>query len=310
MLATALVLLITPQAKPVELLRKFAVGEKSAYSVNAEMTVESRSGSLNTFIPEDITIRYLFNTEVTKLETDGFAKMRFIRPTITEIEGETFERPPKTKIEKLNQDVLLTVSPINEVTDVKDLAKKPVTTKGGGRWMTGATQANPIGQFIGDIYRLVLFIGPFDSSLDLAPKLPLDEVNIGDTWKKTVGYQPQTLKGTQKKAVQRLDYTYKYEGPKTVNGKQIIRISAVMDLDTDLGAFINQLIGEDASKTGLKGIPLQVKGRIDFDLEPKTLKTLLAVAKTEGGFKVLLTDDDDPIAEERFKGQTVLKLVK
>jgi len=308
MLLVALIALSSPQAQPVELLRKFTLGEKSAYSVNAEMTVESRGGSLNTFIPEDITIKYGFTTEVTKLEADGFAKMRFIRPTITEIEGETYESAPKSKVEKLNQDVLLTISPINEVTDVKDLAKKPVPKKGSGRWMTA--QGGPIGAFIGDIYRLVLFIGPFDSSLDIAPKLPLDEVKIGDTWKKTVGYQPQNLKGTQKKAIQRIDYTYTYEGPKTVNGKQIVRISAAMDLDTDIGAFINQLMESDASKTGLKGIPLVVKGRIQFDLDPKTLKTLQAVGKTEGGFKVNLTDDEDPAIEQRFTGQTVLKLVK
>ncbi len=294
-------------AKPVELLRKFTKGESASYNVVSDLTVESRAGSLNTFIPEDIGIRYSFTTEVLSLGTDGIAKIRYKRPTLTEIQGETFDAPPKPKIEKLNQDYLITLSPINEVIDHKDMAPPK---KAMARWAGAFQGGSPIGQFVGEVYRLALFIGPVESSLDFSPKLPLDEVSVGDTWKKTVGYQPQSLKGTSKKAVQRLDYVYTYQGVKSVNGKPVIRIDGALDLDTDLGAFVNQLLGVEAEKSGLKSIPLTLKGRIAFDLDPKSLRTIRAVGTTEGQFKVFLAaQPDEPIAEERLKGTSTMKLV-
>jgi hypothetical protein len=307
MLAPALFLaLLSPGQAPVELTRKFVKGEKSAYTVKSDLTVEHRAGSLNTFIPEDIGIRYAFTTEVLSLGPDGIAKVRYVRPSITQIEGETFDSPPKPTVEKLNQDVLLTLSPINEILDTKDQTPKK---KGKARWTFARAQEDPIEDSMDEVYRLALFIGPLDSSLDLAPRLPLEEVKVGDTWKRTVGYQPQTIKGSDKKAVQRLDYVYTYQGFKTVNGKAVIRIAGALDLDTDLGAFVNQLIGKPASETGIKEIPLKLKGRITFDLDPKSLKTLRAVGTTEGEFKVFLTaQPDEPIAEERLRGTTTLSL--
>jgi hypothetical protein len=47
-----------------------------------------------------------------------------LRPTFTEVRGETFNSPPKTTVDKANLDFQLTVSPINEILGMKDLTKK------------------------------------------------------------------------------------------------------------------------------------------------------------------------------------------
>jgi hypothetical protein len=169
-----------------------------------------------------------------------------------------------------------------------------------------------IADSLNDVYRMALFVGSPDSSLDLSPKLPLEEVKVGDTWKRTVSYQPQTLKGAGgKKAIQRLDYVYTYLGTTVVNGRPIVRISGALDLDTDLGAYLNQLLKEEGVQDSpIKAMPLKVKGRIQFELDAKTLRTLKADATTEGSFQVFLTGmPDRPIEEERFKGTTTMREV-
>jgi hypothetical protein len=156
-----------------------------------------------------------------------------------------------------------------------------------------------------------LFVGSFDSALDFAPRMSLDDVNVGDTWRKTVGYQPQSLKGKEgKQAVQRLDYVYTYRGPMVSEGRKIERVDADLDLSTDLAPFVNQAEDATAEETGLSKLPLKIKAHIAFDLDPVTHRTILAQANTDGGFEIWATDStDEAIIQQTIKGETAMRLI-
>ena len=180
------------QGAPVQLARVFKAGEKLEYEIKSSLNSQRRGRGLDTWIPEDLDISYKFTTEVKALKPDGIAEMVYQRPTMTIVEGETFDRPPKTQIEKTKLNFLLTVSPANELLTMKDLnppeKKKPGKTDGGDlKFLTASAirkQGIPfIGQFISEIQRLSLFVGSFDSALDFAPRLPFEKLKIGDTWK-------------------------------------------------------------------------------------------------------------------------------
>jgi hypothetical protein len=135
-------------------------------------------------------------------------------------------------------------------------------------------------------------------------------VQVGDTWKKTVSYQPQRLQGAGgRQAVQRLDYTYTYNGLVQSNGKTVHRVTGETSIDTDLAEFLNQMFEMTPQQTGLKAIPLKMKAKVEFDLDQKTKQTLLAVGETEGSYSFQVTVLPDPIREERLKGRSVMRLV-
>lgn len=307
--------------EPVELTVIRKPGEKLAYQVRSHLLIESRGGMMDTWFPEELDLNYDFNIEVQKEKADGIVDARYKRPTMTQIEGETVDGPPQETVEKVNVDLQLTVSPINEILSIADLAaKKPnpkkTPAKKGGKSLrvfgagTGNLQVNFLGQFIGEIYRLSLFTGSLDSALDLAPKLPVEAVSVGDTWKRTVGYSPQKLKGKGgKQAVQRLDYTYTYKGVMDVNGRMIHRIDGDLALDTDLAEFFHQLTELKPQDTGLRAMKMKLKSKIEFDLDYTTRKTLAARATSEGGYSVMTTQSAEPVSEERLKGRTTMKLV-
>ena len=318
--ALFLALLAPPDPATVTLSRKFIRGEKLAYNVTSHITAEERQKGLETFIPSDLDIDYGFDFVVQSVNNDGLAVMRYQRPTITETEGETSRSAPKPKVEKINWINLLTVSPVNELIEAKDIApkkpaaKKPVSDLRYGSAGGTRRQAPIFGRYIGEMHRLALFIGGLDSGLDFAPKLPLEAVKVGDTWKRTVGYQPQKLQGKEKNksAVQRLDYVYTYLGPMKVDGKSILRIQAKLDLNSDLADYLKTLMadsGMNSGQTNLKTMPLHMKATIDFDLDPKTRHTLSAAAQSEGGFELFVKEDEEAYYEERFKGRTNLELV-
>ena len=311
-----LALLAFRDPAPITLARKFVKNEKFAYSVTSHITAEMRQKGLQTFIPSDLDIDYAFNYTVQSLLPDGFAVLRFQQPTMTETEGETATSAPRPKTTKSDKVYLHTVSPVNEVVDTKDITpKKAAPKKKGGtataRWtMSGAPPQAPIfGEYIGEMHRLALFIG----SLDFAPPLPLEPIRVGDTWKRTVSYQPQKLKGKNKSAVQRLDYVFTYLGPMKVAGKPVLRVQAKLDLNTDLADYLKTILEgmqEGLSKeTNLKTMPLHMRATIDFDLDPTTRHTLSAAATSEGGFELFVKEDDEAYYEERFKGRTNLDLV-
>lgn len=308
-------LALAQTAPPVELVRKFTVGEKLAYRVESQLNEEERQGALQTWIPSDTNLNYAFTTVVKSVKGDGYAELEYRRPNFVIIEGETFEKPPVTRVEKDPDTIVMKISPINELLDFKVVkpAKKPVKKKGNARWIApdGRAQIPIVGQFIGEIQRLSLFVGSISSALDFNPKFPLEEVSVGDTWQRTVSYQPQKLKGKGgKQAVQRLDLTYTYDGEKIVNGKKIRRVSAKTKLDTDLAEFFNQLFDASAEDTGMKTFPLKYEATIEFDLDPVNGRTLKAVAKSVGSYELFTTDEPDTaLLENRFKGQTIMSLV-
>lgn len=311
-----LLLLPNPQQESVSLGRVFTAGEKQEYAVNSHLLLEQRQRGLQTWFPEELDLNYKFSLEVKTMKADGIVDLRYLRPTMTEIQGETADAGPKTKVEKVNMDMLLTVSPINEILSVKDLAKKDPPKKGGGTMSFSrfgrSKSVQDFMAYIGEIYRLSLFAGSFDSALDFAPKTPFDEVKPGDAWKKTVGYSPQKLKGKDgKSAVQRLDYTYVYKGIIEVSGRKVYRVEADLDMVSDLAAFFHQVTGSKPEETGLKEFPLTLKAHIDFDLDLKTRHTILAVAKSQGGFKVVTSDfPNDPQEEVKLRGETRMRRIK
>ncbi|RYG39252.1 hypothetical protein EON81_01595 [bacterium] len=317
MIFAVLPFLALSQQAPVELTRKFTTGEKLTYRVEAELNSEERSGMTQTWIPSDFNLSYAFTTLVKAVKADGIADMEYRRPNFVTVEGETFEKAPVRRVEKDPSTVLLKISPINEIIDYKIVTppKKPVkkpVKKGKANWATTTpnVQIPIVGEFIGELQRLSLFVGSLSSALDFNPKFPFEEVKVGDTWQRTVSYQPQKLKGKNgKQAVQRLDFTYMYAGEMTVGGKKIRRVTGTTKLDTDLGEFFNQLFDAKPDETGLKGMPLKFEATIEFDLDPANGRTLKAVAKSNGNFQLFLTDrPDEAVMEQKFKGQTIMSL--
>lgn len=293
--------------QPTTLARIYASGEKNQYEVLSHLQVESRQKGLETWIPSDIDLNYKFTTQVTALLPDGVAKVHYLRPTVTQIYGETFDEPAKTTVDKLNLNYELTVSPANEILNQFDAGKKV------GKWSSSAMKGQQdlgafLGQFVSELYRLSVFAGSLDNALDFSPKFPLTSVKVGDTWKRTVGYQPQKLKGKGDMAVQRIDYVYTYKGlVDSSDGRKVVRVSASLAINSDLAAFATQLAGQD---TGLKEMPLKLNSGIDFDLDPKTMKTLSAAATSEGSFRIVLSESPDvPYEEVKMKGQTNFKLI-
>jgi len=307
------------QGDTVVLSRVFKPGEKLEYEVKSSINAQHRQRGIETWIPDDFDLNYKFTTEVKTMKADGVVDLIYLRPTTTTIDGETFDSPPKTTVDKTKQWFLLTVSPANEILAEKDLTPPKKDKKGDGgdkslrlTGKAGARQGIPfIGQFIGEVHRLALFAGGFDSGLDFAPRLSFDKLKVGDTWKRTVGYSPQKLKGKDgKTVVQRLDYLYTYKGIVDSNGKKVYRVTVDCSLDSNLADFVNQTFDAKPEDTGLKSIPLQLKATINFDLDLATKKTLLAQASSEGGFKVIVTDyPNDPVEEETFKGHTEMRLL-
>jgi hypothetical protein len=314
MLTGAILALVATVHGETTLERKFRAGEKSTYEVRSTLQAERRGGALRTFIPEEIELSYRFTTEVTRLLADGIAEMRYRRPTMTEVLGETFERPPRSRVEKIDLNYTLQVSPINEILDAQEV--KPATPpRRSGRWIIDPLthhqdEESIITPFIGDLYRLSLFIGSLDSSLDFSPKLPLEPITVGGTWKRTIGYSPQRLDGRGRSAVQRIDMVYTYMGEVIVNGRKQQRVRAAAALDTDAAPFVFQVIGVKPEESELKSVLLKLEAQIDFDLDPKTFKTLLAVATSTASIRVVLRGSDDVADfEERLKGRTTMRLV-
>ncbi|HJP82268.1 MAG TPA: hypothetical protein VJ835_02080 [Fimbriimonadaceae bacterium] len=325
MIVTALVaalstVWVAPISDEVKLARVYKLGEKTTYQIKSNMSIQHRSRGLETWIPEDLDLNYQFTTEVKALKPDGVADVLYLRPTMTIITGETFDNPPKTEVEKVKYNMLLTLSPANEVLNMKDLNPPPKAAgkKGGGNLkfhtvnIHGQSVQIPfIGQFIGEVHRLALFAGNFESALDFAPRLPFENLKVGDTWKRTVGYSPQKLKGKDGKTVnQRLDYTFTYKGLVDSGAKKVHRVLGECKLDTNLADYVNELFDMKAEDTGLKSIPLKFTAQIEFDLDQVTKKTLQSNATSEGGFQIILTAyPNDPVEEETFKGKTQLRIL-
>ncbi len=309
------------QQAPVQLQRTSKAGEKLTYAVRSFLQLETRQMGLGTFIPETVNIDYDFTAEAVKEKADGIFDFRYKRPTMTVTDGETVDRGPKKTIEKSNFDLMITLSPINEFLEVKDLAKKdekPKTSGGGLRafGLRSVLRQDPqlggfLGQFVSEIQRLALFIGSIDTAIDFQPKLNFTEVSVGDTWKRTATYSPQKLKSKNDKTVmQRLDYVYTYGGLVDSNGQKVHRVTAALEMKSDLVQFIKDNFDTESMNIGFKELSFVLKAKIDYDLDQKTGHTLRASAISDGGFRIVLSQfPEDPYVEQKLKGTTKLTLV-
>lgn len=306
----ALALASRPDA--VELYRQFTPGQKLSYEVRAHLMTEQKQIGLAVFLPDEVNIDYDFSLLVKKAGSDGFAEVEYRRPEIRITHGQTEDDLPRLEKVKVDWVLSMMLSPVNEITDVKDLSPKKAKGTGGllATARAGRAQEGIVGQMVQELHSLALFVGNLDSSLDLSPKLPLEEAKPGDTWKRTVGYQPAQVKGTDQHAMQRLDYTFTYAGKAQGAGGQVHRVVGVVSLDTDASKFLNQAMGMTASESGLKRLMLKIDAKIEYDLDLKTFDTLEARGSSQGGFTVEVAGAPEPVVEERFKGTTTMRLVK
>ncbi|MEI7578128.1 MAG: hypothetical protein WCK51_14655 [Armatimonadota bacterium] len=325
MAITAIALLLASSGRQdgmIELGRKFVAGEKLVYVTKAEITDEQRSGDLQTFIPHDESYSYRHTLDVQKVKADGIAELLYTRPTMLVTLGDTAEAAAKTTTQKLDWKLQMDVSPVNEVLEMKDLTPKKADApkkNDGVQWLRSkgiqgseadGTAVGLLFSFVGEVQRLAFFIGGFDTSLDISPRMPFEEIKVGDTWQRTVSATPQKLKGQgDKMGVQRLDYTYTYKGiTKSTEGKEIHRIEAVVKLDTDMAEFARQLTKSSKSSTSLKTVPLKFDAKVKYDLDLKTMHLLKAAAESSGSFAIEVKGVYQPLLEDRFRGRTLVKL--
>jgi hypothetical protein len=320
MLSAALALSLASPTPAVELYRQWKAGTTLSYQVLSHLYTEQRHYETSVFIPDEMDQNYKFTFQVKDVTDEGFATVEYKRPTIEIIEGETVEHPPRKRTEDLNEHLEIEMSPVNALTAVKDLAPKKPEKDGGGFARTmlrlrdaGMPETTQIvlGSFIGDLYRMALFIGDPETSVDFGPYLPLLEVEVGDTWKHTAAYQPQKLKDKKgKMAPQRIDYTYTYKGVGELDGKKVHQITAVLALDTDIAPYINDLLGMTSARSGLRGLKMKLQAQMEFDLDFETKHTLAVRANSTGSFAIEVTElPNVPVIEENVKGRTRLKLV-
>lgn len=321
MLTILALTVVAAQSPPaVQLKHIYVKGMRSAYSVDANLEIEARAGILATFLPHDLEFKYNFYTNTVGVN-GGVASIRYDRPSITEISGATPDSDPVPHTEVLNLRGLLQLSAINEILDYQDQTPKKGKAAAASdevgieiRSMSDSPEQERadefVAPFIQDMERLSVFIGGFDGSLDLEPRFSLDAVKVGDSWKRTVSYQPQKLASKAGKTVnQRLDLTYTYKGSMQSRGHIIQRVHGEIKLDTDLAKYVNDLFDATPERTGLKAIPTKLTIEMDFDLDPKTFQTLYATTKSDGSFKVFGTTGQDAEVEQNIHGTSVMKLL-
>lgn len=310
----------TPTPAPVLVQRRFTPNEINSYRFSATLVVETQETGLAVALPSEVGYEYTFTTRTRSVDEDGIADLRYERGPTFRIDGAFGEQGGRRVLEAEGFTFDMKVTPINEILDFKEV--KPPTRTPAPRTsnqsirmmaqdqMSGRELTDIVaGQYIQDLNRLALFIGNFDSSFDFAPKFEDDPKKPGDTWLYTVSYQPQRLSGTGRTAVQRLDMRYRYDGPMTVNGKQIERVSATIRLDNDMAGFVAQSFGIPAAQNPFQSLRLQYNSDFTFDLEPKSFKILRAQALSRGSVITRLRGVEGNAAERRMTGESTLTLV-
>lgn len=291
----------------VTLLRTFAAGERAQYGVEGHMQAQARDKFMDKALPADETMSYKFTTEVLQTLPDGSAKIHYKRPTITETLGETYDSGPVTRVKKADMDFLFTISPTNEVIE----EKRGKTNAHWIRPQEGQQEQSGLEDFMDyfmpDFYQLCGFTGSFDWALDIAPKLPLTPVKVGDTWSRTVGYQPQQKSGKKETVIQRVDTTYTYKGTVKEGAKTFVRVTANLKLGGDISAWANKITDGAA---GLQRMDVKLDANVDFDLDPKTLRTIRATASSEGYLNVVpIEHQDEDSIELRLSCSTEMNLL-
>lgn len=330
MILTALIAaLATSVPEPVELYRQWEAGDKFEYSVSSRLQRESRDLINTVFIPVIDKAKYNFTLEVSEVSDEGFATANYKKPTVVVTIPETDRKKAYDEIEEVNEHLLLSISPVNAITDFKDLTPKKEDDDDGDGDGGGLVQLpvnfiapgqpqqaysrvfGAIQNAIDDFFRVANFSGSVDTMLDFAPRLSLFEVEPGETWEHTAAYQPQVLEGKEgKMAPQRIDYTMTYVGVVEVDGKKVHRVTSDLNLDTDIAPFINSIVGMNSEQSGIRGFKITLTAHIDFDLDLETKHTLRAIGRSQGHIAIEATIfKDKPAQELKVTGRTILKLV-
>jgi hypothetical protein len=273
------------------------------------MHLEKRFGTVETWFPQDIDLSYDFTSNVIELKPGGVEVVHYQRPTMTQTTSESLEGEGGTEKTDVKLNYNVTLSPINEILGAKNLSISNRLFAGTAS-QQGNDQFASITSFISEVYMLARNLGNLDSALDFAPKLPVNEVKPGDSWKHTVGYSPQQLADQPgKSAVQRLDYTYGFGGVITVEGKQVYRVTADLDMSTNLATFYFQTSGENPNTSILHAMPVRLKTHIDFDLDMKTCETIKAVSDSTGSIAVFFSASPTQATfDQRFHATTTMLL--
>ena len=308
----ALATLLRPYAAQdaaVTLERKFVKGETRKYQVRSHLTIETDETGSPVAIPEEVSFEYDFTSKVTDVMQSGFAAIDYRRPALVQIDGETFDAPPRSHALTSNEHIALTLSPINEVTEMKTVSGTHATLMFRREEPTTLLQALP---FSTSLYQMAVMIGGPDSSIDFNPKLPFEPVAPGATWKRTVSYTPQSLKGNAsgKQAVQRVDMTYTYVGRKTVGGATVVRIEGALNLDTDVTRFVADSMGLPMDRSPVKSLKVVLHGKILFDLSPADLHTIRASATSNGDYLLMVQRGNQMLqVHQKITGTNKLKSV-
>lgn len=292
------------QDAPVTLERKFTKGETHKYQVRSHLLLETTETGQPVALPEEVSFEYDFTTKVTDVQESGFATVEYRRPALVQIDGETFDKPPRSHNLLTDEKVALTISPINEVSEAREL--KAI------RFGSGPVQQLASLPYATQLYQMAVMIGGPDSSIDFNPKLPFEPVAPGATWKKTVNYTPQNLKGDKsgKQAVQRVDMTYTYVGRQTMSGREYVRVRGNLNLDTDMTRYVADSMGVGVGQSPVKGLQVKLNVVVDFDLDPVTLATFRAKAKSNGSYLLQVQRGDRTLqVEQKITGTNSLKQI-
>ena len=134
--------------------RKFTKGETRRYQVRTKLQLETDGTNQPIGIPEDVAFDYDFTTKVTDVLQSGFAVMDYRRPALIQTDGETFDTPPRSHNLITNEHIALTLSTINEVTDLKEMKIYGMRAAGGS--LDSPLQTLP---FATPMYQMAVMIG-------------------------------------------------------------------------------------------------------------------------------------------------------
>jgi hypothetical protein len=293
-LAAGLVMFPPPSEPATDLSRVFAKGDHAAYEVHADLHIETLRPGSEVWLPNELEFWYRFSVDVTGLSSAGIANLHYQRPYLVQVLGERFDAPQSTERIKENLDYDLQVSPANEIIEAKALNGATSKVESDDLIAHGwsRSQGPAFDDYRAEFMRLAMFVGGVDNSLDLAPRLPFAPVRLGDTWRRTVSFVPRRAAGPDEPNTKRVDFVYTYVGTRKSARGAVDRIHATLHLAEDLGG-------------GNERMPMTLDAEADFDLDPKTRKTLYVAAKSTGEIRCFANEEDrDPIEIDRLKAET------
>ncbi|MEO7453971.1 MAG: hypothetical protein ABIV13_04330, partial [Fimbriimonadales bacterium] len=145
---------------------------------------------------------------------------------------------------------------------------------------------------------------------DMGPILPDGPVNVGETWKETVGYAPITVAAGADKGKNinsRIDYEMTYRGKAEHKGKTYHHIEGKIAQDTDAAPYLADMMGVKLEASIFKAVKLKLDGKVDYYLDLVTLDPVEILATSQGSIDVEVTTyTGGPVYQERFKSRASL----